>query len=325
VSSKTTRLQALAASNPLVTIASSPVGAIVVLAGIVLVHESGHYLAARTFNITVEEFSIGFGPKLVGFEAFGNAFNLRALPLGGYVKFPENYNSTLVQEQQKAAQKAFAKRKQQEGWKPWQEVLNIVTLGEWDERRRQASKRRQQEEQAAAKSFQQSQWWQSLLRRRKAKEKKSTAADPEDFDIEYYDDPSLLQNRPWTERAVVLSAGVIFNLILSFSIYFGAIGPVGNGLPQPVFDSGVVVTAAPMKDGPAAGLLQKGDVITAVNGVYNEISMLAFSLNTSSCFFHTCFNRKCTAIIERNFNSRGTKASFGCNFKYSTNTRWRSD
>ncbi|KAL3904633.1 MAG: hypothetical protein SGARI_004840, partial [Bacillariaceae sp.] len=253
-----------AAANPLVALASSPVGAIAVLAGIVLVHESGHYLAARAFNISVEEFSVGFGPKLVGFEALGNAFNLRALPLGGYVKFPENYNMTLVQEQQKAAQKAFAKRKQEEDWTPWQEALNIVTLGEWDERRRRQAKKKQEEEQAGA-SIQQSKWWQSLLGRN-SKVNKAAVADPEDFDIEYYDDETLLQNRPWTERAVVLSAGVIFNLILSFSIYFGAIGPVGNGLPQPVFDSGVVVTAAPTKDGPAVGLLQKGDIITAVNG-----------------------------------------------------------
>ena len=261
----------MATGNPLVAIASSPVGAIVVLAGIVLVHESGHYLAARAFNISVEEFSIGFGPKLLGFEALGNSFNLRALPLGGYVKFPENYNATLVQEQQKAAQKAFDKRKQDEGWTPLQEVWNIVRLGEWDERRRQqqqAAKRK--EEQAAAAAVQQTtKWWQSLLGRNNKAAKPATSnaySDPEDFDIEYYEDPNLLQNRPWTERAVVLSMGVIFNLILSFSIYFGAIGPVGNGLPQPVFDSGVVVTAPPMKDGPAVGLLQKGDVITGING-----------------------------------------------------------
>ncbi|KAG7363607.1 RIP metalloprotease RseP [Nitzschia inconspicua] len=263
------------ATNPIVSVASSPVGAIVVLAGIVLVHESGHYLAARLFNITVDEFSIGFGPKLFGFEALGNAFNLRALPLGGYVKFPENYNITLVEQQQQAAQKAFQERKQQEEWTLWQETLNLVTLGEWDERRRKQRKRQQQQEEEAAISAARSKWWQSLLGRKGIQSTAATAAtfqDPEDFEIDYYDDPNLLQNRPWTERAVVLSMGVIFNLILSFTIYFGAIGPIGNGLPRPVFDSGVVVSAAPMKDGPAAGLLQKGDIITGVNGKPLEIS-----------------------------------------------------
>jgi RIP metalloprotease RseP len=253
------------AFNPLVvTIASSPVGAIIVLAGIVLVHESGHYLAARLFNITVDEFSIGFGPKLIGFKAMGNDFNLRALPLGGYVKFPENYNVTLVEEQQRVAQKAFQNRKKDEGWTTWQEFINR------DERRQRERKRQQElEAAAAAKAAARQKWWYSVLSRKSnqsATNLPSPIDNPEDFQIDYYDDPNLLQNRPWTQRAVVLSMGVIFNLILSFTIYFGAIGPIGNGLPQPVFDSGVVVTAAPMKDGPAVGLLQKGDVIFSVNG-----------------------------------------------------------
>lgn len=52
---------------------------------VVLFHELGHYLAARSFGVAVDEVSVGIGPRLVGFEAFGNPFNLRLLPLGGYV------------------------------------------------------------------------------------------------------------------------------------------------------------------------------------------------------------------------------------------------
>ncbi|MGE5544727.1 MAG: site-2 protease family protein, partial [Bacillota bacterium] len=37
---------------------------LLVLAVIILVHELGHYLACRSAGIEVEEFSIGFGPKL---------------------------------------------------------------------------------------------------------------------------------------------------------------------------------------------------------------------------------------------------------------------
>ena len=59
----------------------------VVLGAIVLVHECGHYLAARWFRIEVLEFSIGVGPKLLGFHALGNDFTLRAIPMGGYVQF----------------------------------------------------------------------------------------------------------------------------------------------------------------------------------------------------------------------------------------------
>ena len=92
--------------------ATSPVvGAVSVLAGIVLVHEAGHYLAARSFNISVVEFSIGFGPKIVGFEAIGNEFNLRALPLGGYVRFPEHFDIAKFEQQQEAAQQAFMNRR----------------------------------------------------------------------------------------------------------------------------------------------------------------------------------------------------------------------
>jgi hypothetical protein len=82
-STTTTALQA--ASSPLVALASSPLGAVSVLAAIVVIHEAGQYVAARSYNILVEEFSVGFGPKLTGFSAFGNDFNVQALPLGGYV------------------------------------------------------------------------------------------------------------------------------------------------------------------------------------------------------------------------------------------------
>ena len=74
-------------SSPLVQLASSPLGALAVLMGIVLFHESGHYGAARAMGVHPEELSIGFGLKLVGFQAFGDAFALRAIPAGGYVKF----------------------------------------------------------------------------------------------------------------------------------------------------------------------------------------------------------------------------------------------
>lgn len=75
---------------------ASAVGAIAVLAFVILpiVHESGHYLTARALGIRVEEFGIGFGPKLLGWTAFGNDFSLRAFPLGGYVRFPKHHVTT---------------------------------------------------------------------------------------------------------------------------------------------------------------------------------------------------------------------------------------
>ncbi|MCO5146808.1 MAG: RIP metalloprotease [Aquamicrobium sp.] len=48
----------------------------------------GHYLVGRWCGIGVREFSVGFGPELVGFnDRRGTRWKLSAIPLGGYVKF----------------------------------------------------------------------------------------------------------------------------------------------------------------------------------------------------------------------------------------------
>lgn len=59
---------------------------IVVLAVLILVHEFGHLVAAKTVGIAVPRFSLGFGPKVFGFHMGGTEYILSALPLGGYVK-----------------------------------------------------------------------------------------------------------------------------------------------------------------------------------------------------------------------------------------------
>lgn len=61
--------------------------AIVMLGIIVTVHEFGHYLVGRLCGIGVLEFSVGFGPRLAGFERKGIKYSLRAIPLGGYCAF----------------------------------------------------------------------------------------------------------------------------------------------------------------------------------------------------------------------------------------------
>lgn len=59
-----------------------------VLTVVVFVHEMGHYLVGRWCGIGVREFSVGFGPELVGFnDRRGTRWKLSAIPLGGYVKF----------------------------------------------------------------------------------------------------------------------------------------------------------------------------------------------------------------------------------------------
>jgi len=58
----------------------------VVLGIMILVHELGHYAAAKWFGVRVEVFSIGFGKRLAGFRRGGTDYRISALPIGGYVK-----------------------------------------------------------------------------------------------------------------------------------------------------------------------------------------------------------------------------------------------
>jgi len=58
----------------------------VVLGIMVLVHEWGHFIVAKSFGVRVEIFSIGFGTRLWGYKRGETDYRVSALPLGGYVK-----------------------------------------------------------------------------------------------------------------------------------------------------------------------------------------------------------------------------------------------
>lgn len=62
------------------------VAAVLAVSLLIVVHEAGHFLAARRFGMRVERFSIGFGPVLLAFRRGETEFAISALPLGGYVK-----------------------------------------------------------------------------------------------------------------------------------------------------------------------------------------------------------------------------------------------
>ena len=63
--------------------------AILLLAILIVVHEFGHFMAARLMKIDVREFSVGFGTKLLGWKSrkHETVFSVRAIPLGGYCSF----------------------------------------------------------------------------------------------------------------------------------------------------------------------------------------------------------------------------------------------
>ena len=64
----------------------SILSAVVVLGILIFVHELGHFLFCKLLGVGVEKFSLGFGPKLLGFRKGETEYLLSALPLGGYVK-----------------------------------------------------------------------------------------------------------------------------------------------------------------------------------------------------------------------------------------------
>jgi membrane-associated protease RseP (regulator of RpoE activity) len=148
---------------------------ILILALLIFVHELGHFLAARLQGIYANRFSIGFGPVLWRYQGSQTEYALRALPLGGFVGFPDD--------------------------------------------------------------------------------------DP-DSDIDP-NDPNLLRNRPWVDRAIVISAGVIANLLFAYFILTTQAFTVGiphltNGVFLPQIMKGSIAQQAG---------LQEGDIVLKVNNV----------------------------------------------------------
>ncbi|ACK66369.1 membrane-associated zinc metalloprotease [Rippkaea orientalis PCC 8801] len=151
----------------------SVLAAIAVLALLIVVHELGHFAAARWQGIRVNRFSIGFGPVLAKYDGSETEYAIRAFPLGGYVGFPDD--------------------------------------------------------------------------------------DP-DSDIPP-DDPNLLRNRPIFDRAIVISAGVIANLIFAYFLLVAQVATVGIQDIQP----GLVIPSVEPTSAAIEAGIKSGDVILAVN------------------------------------------------------------
>lgn len=151
--------------------------AIAVLALLIVVHELGHFMAARLQGIYANRFSLGFGPVIWKYQGSQTEYAVRAFPLGGFVGFPDD--------------------------------------------------------------------------------------DP-DSDIPP-NDPNLLRNRPILDRAIVISAGVIANLIFAYfllatqaaTVGIAAFSQSGVLVPQVASESSLVAQKAGIK---------AGDVILAVDG-----------------------------------------------------------
>ncbi|MEM6592494.1 MAG: RIP metalloprotease RseP [Cyanobacteria bacterium P01_C01_bin.73] len=155
----------------------SVLAAIAVLALLIVVHELGHFMAARLQGIHVNRFSIGFGPVLWKVQGPQTEYALRAIPLGGFVGFPDDDPDS-----------------------------NIPPS-----------------------------------------------------------DPDLLKNRPILDRAIVISAGVIANLLFAYLVFVAQF--TGVGLPDFDLQPGVLVPEVISQDSPAAEAgIQNGDLIVAAAG-----------------------------------------------------------
>ncbi len=89
--------------------------AILVLLVMITIHEFGHYIAGKIFHFKIEEFAIGFGPKLLSKKKKdGEVISLRLLPLGGFCSF-------CGEDEEKDEPNAFNNKK------PWQRIIVLVS------------------------------------------------------------------------------------------------------------------------------------------------------------------------------------------------------
>lgn len=89
--------------------------AVLVLLLMITVHELGHFIAGKILGFGIEEFSIGFGPKLFQKKkADGELFSVRLFPLGGYCAF-------LGEDKEDASDRAFNNKP------PWKRIIVLVS------------------------------------------------------------------------------------------------------------------------------------------------------------------------------------------------------
>lgn len=101
-----------------------------VLTVVVFFHELGHFLVARWCGVKVTDFSIGFGPEIVGFnDRYGTRWRIALLPLGGYVKFVDDENAASVADPEAMEKLSEEDRKGSFHSKPLGQRAAVVAAG----------------------------------------------------------------------------------------------------------------------------------------------------------------------------------------------------
>ncbi len=104
---------------------------LVMLSVLVVLHEYGHFLVARRNGVRVNEFSVGFGPKLAGWTSprSGTHYSLRMLPIGGFCAMEgEDARSSEAEQQREFRERKVPAPTNFQSKSPWQR-LAIVLAG----------------------------------------------------------------------------------------------------------------------------------------------------------------------------------------------------
>lgn len=103
---------------------------LVVFGLLIFIHELGHFLMAKWTGVRVLEFCLGFGPRVAGFKRDGTAYNLRLIPLGGFVQMegedPAGSGGAGAENRSESAVPPALDSGNFQNKKPWQQMLVIV-------------------------------------------------------------------------------------------------------------------------------------------------------------------------------------------------------
>lgn len=225
---------------------------IVLLVLIVVIHEGGHFLAARTFGVRVLEFMVGLPGPSIGFTRKGTRFGVTAVPLGGYARIAGmesgEENPHLVQAvaylyERGTVDLAEVQDASETVGFDLEAALDI--LDGWGTLRRIKHKGGHYTYEAPAVG-------EYALGQARA------LADPEAFIAQ--ERSYTYRALPWWKRVVILCAGSVFNLLTAIIIFTAILAVMGTAQ--------VSMTITGVEEGfPAqeAGLVA-GDTITAIDG-----------------------------------------------------------
>ena len=211
-----------------------------ILLVMVLIHELGHYSTAKILGFTIEEFSVGFGPKIFGKRRKnGELFSFRAFPLGGYCAF---LGETDDEEEEKQ--------------KPDKVEIKTADVNA------DSAVSNDTDGKSATGENKSDDLFEHVMREKSdsngGAQDKQVAEKSVRLDKNGNPAKTFNQQKPW-KRIIVLLGGVAFNFVSAIIFSLIYIWVVGYAAPQ-IND----VYLDP--DGNAYCDLQKGDIILAVNG-----------------------------------------------------------